>query len=109
MKPCMGNNDREEGEGEQVKQQRLLLEKITKLSRDMERFQLAEYLTLLNSPRRFLTINFLAGLARGFGFALGATILGALVLYFLQHLVHLNLPVIGDFIADLVRIVNQKM
>lgn len=86
-----------------------LNKKIEKLSQDMERFNLAEYLDLLNSPRRFLWINFMGGISRGLGFALGATILGALALYMLQRLVFLNLPVIGDFIAELVRIVQTHL
>ena len=79
--------------------------RIAELSANLEKFNLAEYMTLLNNPRRFLMVNFLGGLARGFGIALGMTFLGALVLYVLQRLVVLNLPLIGDFIAELVRIV----
>jgi len=62
-------------------------------------------MNLINNPRRYMMVNFLGGLFRGFGIALGMTILGAFVLYMLQRLVVLNLPVIGDFIAELVRIV----
>ncbi len=86
-----------------------LNKKIEKLSQDMERFNLAEYLELLNNPRRFIWINFVGGLFRGLGIALGASILGALVLFMLQRLVVLNLPLIGDFIAELVRIVQTHM
>jgi hypothetical protein len=86
-----------------------LLGKIEALSRDMERFNLAEYMNLLNNPRRFLLVNFLAGIARGFGIALGFTILGALFIWFLQRLVVLNLPILGDFIADLIRIVQEQL
>lgn len=83
--------------------------KVEKLIQEMERFNLAEYLELLNNPRRFLWINFLGGLSRGLGIALGATILGALALYLLQKIVVLNLPLIGDFIAELVNIVQNQM
>lgn len=86
-----------------------LLTKIEGLSRDMERFNMAEYMNLLNDPRRFLVVNFLAGVARGFGIALGFTILGALFIWFMQRLVILNLPIIGDFIADLIKIVQEQL
>lgn len=86
-------------------QQRELVEQVDELSRHLEKFNLAEYLNLLNRPGRYLMLNFLGGLSRGFGIALGFTLLGALVLWALQRLVMLNLPLIGDFIADLVRIV----
>ncbi len=88
---------------------RKLIAKIEELSRDMERFNLAEYVNLLNDPRRFLFINLLGGIARGFGLALGFTILGAFGLWVLQRLVVLNLPIIGDFIADLVKIVQTQL
>ncbi len=99
------DEDEKEEEEEEEEERNDLKQKIAKLSANMEKFNLAEYLALLNNPRRFLMINFLAGLARGFGIALGITVLGALVLYILQWLVVLNLPLIGDFIAELVRIV----
>jgi hypothetical protein len=56
-----------------------------------------------------LWLNFIGGVARGFGIAVGFTILGAIVLYILQKLVVLNLPLIGSIIADIVKIVNQKL
>ncbi len=82
-----------------------LLDKIAELSQQLEKFNIAEYLEQLNNPRRYLMVNFMGGLFRGFGIALGMTILGAFVLFILQRLVVLNLPLIGDFIAELVRIV----
>ncbi len=82
---------------------------IQKMGRDIERFNLAEYVTLLNSPKRFLTINFLGGVARGLGFALGATLFAAIFIYILQRIMVLNLPLIGDFISDIVRIVQERL
>ena len=83
----------------------LLLSKMTHLARQMEKFNFTEYANYLSSPRRFIFINFFAGLVRGFGIALGATIMAALAFYILQRLIVLNLPIIGDFLAELVRIV----
>ena len=89
--------------------QQRLLDRIGELSREMEKYNLAGYISALNNPRRYVVVNFVGGIARGLGIAVGATFLGALVLYFLQRLVVLNLPLIGDFIADLIRIVHQNM
>ncbi|HPU01067.1 MAG: hypothetical protein GX890_00925 [Firmicutes bacterium] len=89
--------------------QRRLIVRLARLSRDLERFNLAEYISLLNNPRRYLLVNFAGGIARGLGFALGATLLAALLLYIMQRLVILNLPLIGDFIAELVKIVNEQL
>ncbi len=83
--------------------------RVARLLQEIDKFNIAEYMELLNSPRRFFWINFLGGLARGLGAALGATILGAIIIYMLQRAVILNLPLIGDFIADIVRIVQSRM
>ncbi|MHB1255977.1 MAG: DUF5665 domain-containing protein, partial [Dethiobacteraceae bacterium] len=72
-------------------------------------FNIAEYLILLNNPRRFFWINFLGGVARGLGVALGATVVAAILLSILQRVVVLNLPIIGDYIAEIVRIVQDQM
>jgi len=83
--------------------------KIDELSVKIEKLNLSEYLELFRNPRRLLYLNFLAGVARGFGMAVGFTLLGALALYILQRVVILNLPLIGDFIAELVRIVQDEL
>lgn len=83
--------------------------KIDELSRAMEKMRLAEYVELLDNPRRLLYVNFLIGIARGFGSAIGFTILAALVIYFLQQLIVLNIPVIGEFIAEIVSIVQTQL
>jgi len=91
---------REETRGRQI-----LLDKLAELSQQMEKYNIAAYLEQLNNPRRYLMVKFLGGVVRGLGIIFGMTILGALVLYLLQKLVVLKLPLIGDFIAELVRIV----
>ena len=75
----------------------------------MERLKIAEYIEYINDTRRMMAVNFMAGVARGLGMAVGFTILGALVIYMLQKLVLLNLPLIGDFIAHIVKLVNYSL
>lgn len=101
------NQEREEEKERRLR--RRLIKEIARLSQRLEKFNIAEYLNLLNNPRRYLFVNFIGGVARGLGFAIGATLLAAAVLFFLQRLVMLNLPVIGDFIAELIRIVNRQL
>lgn len=86
-----------------------LQDRIALLALNMEKMKLAEYVNLLENPWRLMYINFIAGLARGVGIAIGFTILGAIVLYFLRYLVMLNLPLIGGFIADIVKMVQLKV
>ncbi|MBE3586675.1 MULTISPECIES: DUF5665 domain-containing protein [Desulfofundulus] len=86
-----------------------LREKITELSINMEKMKLAEYVELLEQPGRLLYVNFLSGLARGVGIAVGFALLGAILIAVLQRLVMLNLPVIGGFIAEIVAIVQTRL
>ena len=86
-----------------------LNQRVAKLVQEFEKFNIAEYLILLNNPRRFFWINFLGGVARGLGVALGATVVAAILISILQRVVVLNLPIIGDYIAEIVRIVQNRM
>ena len=61
-----------------------------------------------NWPRRLLG-ELLNGVVRGIGFSIGFTLLGALLLYILQNIALANLPVIGRFLADLVKIVENNL
>ena len=91
------------------KQARALFQKLTELEAKLERANLADLVQLLQNPVRLIFLNFLAGLARGFGIAIGLTIIASLFLVILTRLASLNLPVIGKYIADLMRIVNQQL
>jgi len=86
-----------------------LAEKVEKLTRSMEKMKLSEYVKLLDRPWHLLYLNFVAGIARGFGMAIGFTLLGALVIYMLQRSFLSNLPIIGRIVAELVRIVQRQL
>ncbi|MMZ63286.1 hypothetical protein D3C76_1061680 [compost metagenome] len=78
-------------------------------SRQLEKSKIAEYTELLNRPWRLIWTNLLAGTARGVGIAIGFTFFAATIIYILQLLGALNLPIIGDYIADIVRIVQRQL
>lgn len=67
----------------------------------LERARLAEYVEIMQRPLLLARRSFLAGLFRGMGFALGFLLLSALALYILNLLVDLGIPILGDFIAEL--------
>lgn len=83
--------------------------RLEELANNLERAKLHEYVDFVNNKKRLLYINFLGGLARGFGMAIGFTILGALAIYFLNRIISWNIPLIGDFIAEIVRIVQERL
>lgn len=91
------------------RQAQAVFKKIIEVEHKLERANLAEFMDLVQNPVRLIFLNFLGGLARGFGIAIGLTIIASLFLVLLTRLASLNLPVIGRYIADLVRIVNQQL
>ncbi|WZL74773.1 DUF5665 domain-containing protein [Clostridiaceae bacterium 35-E11] len=79
--------------------------KLEKVSQDLEKAKIAEYVDILNNPKRLIYINFIGGLARGLGTAVGLTVLAGILFYMLKKTV--NLPLIGQYIADLLDIVEN--
>jgi len=86
-----------------------LEETLIKVSDSLERAKIAEYVNLMNKPWRLIYLNLVGGLARGVGFAIGFTLLGALVIYILTRSFVLNLPIIGNFLGELVWIIQQYL
>jgi len=78
---------------------------LEKLILIIERSRIREYMILTDSKRRLFFINFVAGLGKGFGQAIGFTLLAAIVFYFLYGWI--KLPIIGQYIATLLDIVQN--
>ncbi|WP_405157231.1 DUF5665 domain-containing protein [Paenibacillus sp. FSL K6-0108] len=86
------------------------LHKLTnRLANELERSRIAQYTELLNRPWKLIGLNLLSGTARGVGIAIGFTFFAATIIYVLQVLGALNLPIVGDYIADIVRIVQRQL
>ena len=83
--------------------------RLKRLERALIRMRLEEILPALSNPKRMAWTNFLGGLARGLGIAIGFSVLGALLIMLLQGIAMNNIPVIGDFIAQIIRIVETKL
>ncbi len=75
----------------------------------MEMMHLDAYLRYIHDWKKRLFFDFLSGIARGVGFSVGFSVLGALLLYLLRNMALSNLPVIGRFLAELVRIVENNL
>lgn len=82
---------------------------LTRIIASMERIHLEEYLRYVDDRKKQFKVNFMAGLARGFGAAVGFSILGAVIIAILQRLVTTNIPVIGGFLADIVRMIMNRI
>ncbi len=80
---------------------------LERLAQYLEKMNVAEYVELMQRPARLLFLNFAAGLARGLGIAIGATLIFALMIELLREVILLNIPGIGGVVAEIMRIVEE--
>ncbi len=81
---------------------------VDELAFTMEKTRFREYLEYAADTKRLMKNSLLAGFARGIGSGIGFTLMVALLIYFLQLLAKSNLPIIADFIAELLDIVESR-
>ena len=96
----------EPGVQEDLREQ--LADRLEQIAGRLERMHLEEYLRYITDKRRFLRVHFWSGVARGLGTAIGFTVLGAVVVVILQRLLTSNIPLIGDFLAEVARVVKSQ-
>ena len=66
-----------------------------------------DYMDMRNKPFRMMWTNLIGGMAKGFGIAIGITLLAFLAFKILTGLQILDLPIIGDFIAELLEYISS--
>ena len=86
-----------------------LLKNLEQLNFVLNRNKVLELVELLGSKKQLIIRNLITGITKGIGIGIGVTILTAILLMLLQKVVTLNIPVIGDYIADIVEIVQNKL
>lgn len=95
-------------EQEDVKKAEFLNTQLEKLVRHLESLRIADYMELLQRPSRLIFVNLVAGIARGLGIAIGATLVFAIMIEVLRRLILLHIPGIGEFIAEIIKIVESR-
>lgn len=85
---------------------KFLAEQLEQLVKRLEIMRITEYLEMLQNPKRLIWTNFIAGVARGLGMAIGATLIFALVIEALRRFVLINIFGIGSFITDIINIID---
>lgn len=83
-------------------------DRLEKVLIHLEKAKFEEYVEMIQNPKRIIFRNFLGGLSRGLGMAIGFTLLGAVAIIMLKELVRLNLPLIGKYVAEIVKIVEKS-
>jgi hypothetical protein len=85
-----------------------LLTRWERIAERLDASRIAEYVELMNKPRKLIWTSFIAGIARGLGAAVGATVVFALVLEVLRRLIVVNVLGIGDFIVSILKVIEAK-
>lgn len=86
----------------------LLNKSIEKLNKTLEKGNIQELTYILGNKKEVLIRNLLAGISRGIGIGIGVTLITAILIYIMQKIVTLNIPVIGEYISDIVQIVEKS-
>ena len=81
---------------------------IDKLNSNMVENHILELSELCGGTKRFLLKNFLSGIVKGFGISIGFSLFSAVIIYILQRIIRLNIPIISEYITDIVDIVEKN-
>ena len=92
---------------EKMQQINLLDKSINKLNKMLQEGNFVELTYLLGNKKEIMIRNLIAGIFRGVGIGIGVTIITAILVFLLQKIVKLNIPIIGEYIADIVEIVER--
>ena len=83
-----------------------LSQEVESLHEYLRNIRLQQYIQALLNTRRIALMSFFSGMMSGLGAVIGATIVFSLLVYLLTRLE--VLPIIGEWIARIVKIVQQK-
>ncbi len=81
---------------------------INNLIETFQKSNIEEWTYIFGSKKEIIKRNLIAGIFRGVGIGIGVTIITAILIILLQRIVALNIPVIGEYIADIVEIVQKS-
>lgn len=84
-------------------------EKIDDINQKFEESKIFQMSYILGSNKEIIKRNLLAGIAKGVGLGIGITIISAVIVYLLQKIIRLNIPIVGEYIADIVSIVQKSL
>lgn len=85
-----------------------LIRKIDKLIYLLDKRNITKNIEIFQDKRKLILRNFFAGVTKGIGTGIGFTILTAIIIYILQYIIRLNIPVIGNYINDILDIVQKQ-
>lgn len=86
----------------------LIYEKIDELNQVWLKNNLLDLSEILGNRKELIKRNLISGIFKGIGIGIGVTLITAIIVYLLQKIVKLNIPVIGEYVTDIIEIVERN-
>ena len=85
-----------------------LNEKLDNINYILSKNKVIDLIELLGDRKRLFFRNLWSGIVKGIGIGIGVTVITAVLVIVLRKIVTLNIPVIGEYVADIVDIVQKS-
>ena len=82
--------------------------KIDGLNSKLTKNRIIELSEVIGNWKIMLWRNFVSGITKGMGIGIGFSIITAIIVIILNRIITLNIPVISQYIADIVEIVQMN-
>lgn len=83
-----------------------LEENIENLNNNLTKNNILELSEIIGNWKKLIWRNLMSGIAKGVGIGIGFSIVTAIIIIILQRIITLNIPVISQYIADIIEIVQ---
>lgn len=86
---------------------KILKEQIDKLSYNLNKNKFIDLIEIMGNKKEIIFRNLFSGIWKGIGIGIGVTLVTALIIVILQKIIKLNIPIISEYITDIVEIVEK--
>lgn len=86
---------------------KILIEQMEKLNYNLNKNKFIDLIEVMENKKEMIFRNLFSGLWKGIGIGIGVTLVTAIIIVILQKIIKLNIPVISEYITDIVEIVEK--
>ena len=91
---------------QRTKQLKQLQSSLERISTRLEAMKVADYVDSFQKPWKLIWINILIGAARGLGFAIGTTVILAVLIAVVRRIIEANIPFITDALIQMIHFIK---
>ena len=86
---------------------KILSEQIEKLNYNLNKNKFIDLIEVMGTKRAIIFRNLFSGLWKEIGIGIGVSLVTAIIIIILQKIIKLNIPIISEYITDIVEIVEK--